>query len=146
MEREMGLPFRQAVKVLVISAIATCGMMLSSCVQDMRTFDIDSTYAVVTTDIRADTALCYKLGNGSCIGRVDGQVVAVGWDANYIIVERHPGGNPSAVEYYILVRRNDGPYAEPEESVVGPFDKSAFAEARSKTGVPTSLTFSKRFD
>ena len=81
------------------------------------------------------------VGSNVDVTRVRATVFAAGWDAHHVIVKRHPGGDRTRTEYYILDRRKDGPQAPPRQSVVGPLTAAEFATRRTALGVAPSLTF-----
>lgn len=142
----MGLPLGETIKILVNALLVSLLVAsLTSCGQDMSVFKIDTIYSVVTTDTKADTCLAYNLGNGSHIGRVDGQVVAVGWDAQFIIIKQHHKGNPKDVKFFILDKSKDSMTAEPGDSVLGPLDSTSFVAERVRLRVPALLDFTKHF-
>jgi hypothetical protein len=102
---------------------------------------LEGPYALYATDVPAQMELVYAVGRDAYVQRVPATVFAAGWDATHIIVKRHPGGDRTRTEYYILDRRRDGPYAEPARSVVGPLTATEFAARRAELGVARSLDF-----
>ena len=62
-------------------------------------------------------------------------VVAYGWNADFIIAQRHPDGDSSVTEWYILTVI--------ERAVHGSFDETEFQQARQDLGVPAALDFSQ---
>jgi hypothetical protein len=120
-------------------------LAFNACFGDIKVVRLDSTYSIVTTDVDADRSLSYDLGDGSFVGRVNGQVVAVGLDDNFIIAKQHLDGDSSKVNYYILNRKLDNRSADPKDCVIGPLDETQFAEKRAELGVPAELAFTKIF-
>lgn len=105
-------------------------------------FKVADSYFVGVIDVSEDRSLYYDLGDGSGIGRVNGGVMAVGWNKSHIIVEQYKNNK---VLFYILEIEKDHKYAEPAESVSGPFNEEEFNEARVNLNVAPNLTFTKRF-
>lgn len=102
---------------------------------------LDGPYALYATDVPEQMALVYSVGSSVYLTRVPATVFAAGWDARHIIVKRHPGGDRTRTEYFILDRRRDGPEAEPAQSVVGPLTASEFTSRRVELGVAPGLEF-----
>jgi hypothetical protein len=104
---------------------------------------VDRPYVLKGVDTREQMALYYTLPHGDAVGRVDATVFAVGWDAHHIIVKRHPVGDRTQTEYFILDRAKDGPLVDPKLSVVGGFDSAGFVDARRRLGVDPRLGFQR---
>ncbi|MBN1254843.1 MAG: hypothetical protein JXA50_06175 [Deltaproteobacteria bacterium] len=117
--------------------------LLLGCNVDLSTdYKVSDNYYVSIIDIPEDRSLYYDLGDGSGIGRVNGGVIAVGWDNDHIIVEQYKDNKNL---FYILEINKDSKYAVPSESVSGPFNETEFNEIRTKLNVDAKLGFSKRF-
>jgi hypothetical protein len=103
---------------------------------------VDGPYILDSIDITEDSALCYRLESGDCVGRVAQTVFAVGFNDRYVVAARHPHRfedrnlDRSKTEYYYLIRARDGPLADPADSVRGPFDASAYERERERLGLP----------
>lgn len=103
---------------------------------------IDGPYRLSSADIDWDTMLCYDLGGGGCAGRVAETVFAVGFDESYIVAARHPHSfsdkslDRSVTEYFYVIRAADGPNADPERVVRGPFTAEAFEQERRRLNLP----------
>ena len=101
---------------------------------------VDGPYRLFAADNEDQVELSYNLGGGSLIGRVDQTVFGVGWDAKYIVAERHPdrNGHPDkdTTEYFYVIRALDGPYKNPADSVRGPFDAFQFNAEKARLGLP----------
>ena len=86
--------------------------------------------------------VCYDLGEGGCVGRIEQMVLAVGHDPRYVVAARHPSGfdaapvDRSRVEYFYIDRACDGPRRDPAECVRGPFDAAAFGREKSRLRLP----------
>jgi hypothetical protein len=102
-------------------------------------------YILLNAFSGGSTYLAYEFDGGSTIGRVSWVVVAAGADENHVIVKRHPEGDTSVTEYYIIDRRRDGPYVDPSVCVVGPLDRDQFVAERVAMGVSPALDFSVVF-
>jgi len=126
-------------KIIIILLIT----LLSGCNVDLRpNYNVSDNYYVGVIDISEDRSLYYDLGDGSGVERENGGVIAVGWDKSNIIVEQNKN-NKSL--FYILEINKDSKYADPSESVSGPFNEAGFSEMRTKLNVDPKLGFSKRF-
>lgn len=107
---------------------------------------IDGPYLLETIDIPEDTFLCYDLGQDACVGRVDRTVFAVGYNNDYVVAARHPSKfeddelNRSVTEYYYVVRALDGPYANNEDVVRGPFTFAQFEREKARLQLPNFTT------
>ncbi len=102
---------------------------------------LDGPYRLWAADTREQIHLSYDLGDGNSIGRIGATVFAVGWDARHLIVKRHPGGDRSVTQYYILERQKDSALADPSVSVTGPLDSMSFEIQRRSIGVAPELGF-----
>lgn len=108
-------------------AVATLAALLAACFAgETPEQRLSGPYILLNAYAGGDTRLAYDLGRGSSIGRVSPVVIGAGADGSHVIVKRHPDGNPSVTEYYIIDRRRDGPHAEPSDCVVGPLDHDGF--------------------
>jgi hypothetical protein len=100
-------------------------------------------YRMVATDIDEEMALCYRLEDGGCVGRIDETVFAFGANAHFIVAKQHPRNDKTTTNYFILDIAKDAPLADPKVSVTGPMSESEFlARARTSTLPP----FTKRFE
>ena len=77
--------------------------------------------------------VCYAFEDG-CVGRIPETVFQVGFDERYVVAASHP--TPNSVAYFYIIRDLDGLLVDPSVSVRGPFDATAFAEERSRIGLP----------
>jgi len=59
----------------------------------------DGRYALLAIDVKSEMSLAWIASDGSYITVVDSTVFAVGSNANYIIVKRHPKLAASATKY-----------------------------------------------
>lgn len=112
-----------------ILLFAGCGF-----VYDVR---IDGPYRLIAVDVEEEMSVCYSLPGGDAVGRINSTVFAVGKNEEFIVAQRHPNGDRSVVEYYYLIRANDSVYADPTNSVRGPFAKSEFEEATLHLKLPS---------
>lgn len=99
-------------------------------------YDLTGDYAVWAPDLLEQAAVVQKLpesSSGTVV--IPAMVVAYGWNDDFIIAQRHPDGDASVTEWYILIVA--------ERAVHGPFDAAAFAQARQDLGVPAALDFSQ---
>jgi len=56
-------------------------------------------------------------------------------------VKRHPNGDRSRTEVYILDRSKDGPLVDPGVSVTGPLTAAEFDARRRELSVDSTLSF-----
>lgn len=125
-------------------AIALLSAALAGCSYGEPEEHVSGPYTVLNAYPGGPARLAYVFDpvQGSSIGRVSETVVAVGADANHVIVKRHPERNWDVTEYYIIDRRLDGPYADRSVCVAGPFDRNRFHLERLARGVSPRLSFS----
>ena len=93
-------------------------------------------YEVYWIDIPSDLTLGMDLGDGTAIGRVMPQVIAVGEDSKWIVAARHPQGDKSITEYYYFSKDADHPHKNADEIVQGPFTETQFKQKTSDHGLP----------
>ena len=98
---------------------------------------IDGPYRLIAGDVGHDVSLCYSLPGGDAVGRIDSTVFAVGKNEDFIVAQRHPNGDISITQFYYLIRANDSVYADPTNSVRGPFTEKEFEEATLRLGLPS---------
>lgn len=110
----------------------------------------DGRYVLMSIDTESQMNLAWTSSDGSYITVVDATVFAVGSNASFIVVKRHPSLDLSATRYdrsvteYFIVKRvaildtND-----PTAGVEGPLSESQFKEKVSQLSLPP---FSKSFD
>lgn len=115
-------------------------LFLVGCIFDSGELWRDDPYFVLWLDSGDNVALYFDLGKDGAIGRVQPRVVAVGSNDNYVVVKQ--AGN-HGVNYFYLDRTKDHKFADPKESVFGPFSESEFDKKRMELNLPT---FSKRFN
>lgn len=85
-------------------------------------------YALLWLDTAENISLCRELGGGSCIGRVESTVFAVGWDGRYLVAKQHPNNDQSLTNYFIVDSRIDTDYADVDKVVIGPLNASEFQQ------------------
>ena len=120
---------------LALIGVASCSLF------DYESHRIDGPYELVAVDELTRMSLAYDLGDGASVDRVPATVFAAGADANHVIAKRHPGGDRSQTEWYILVRAKDSRIAAPSASVIGPLTEAQFAVERKRLNVAPSLKF-----
>ena len=112
---------------------------------------LDGPYRLVAIDISEDMLLCRTIGNsGDCVG--DGlpkpTVFQAGWNAQYIVVARHPrqgqgAPNRPVSEFYYIQRKAGEENVLTRVSVVGPLTEGEYQEEKSRLQLPE---FSRIFD
>ena len=95
---------------------------------------LDGNYVLVSPDRLDELKLSYLLEDGNCVGRVKGPVVLVGWNSACVVAARRSAG--SSLEYYIVNRQLDGPYAETSKVVTGPFSQVQYLAQQRAQGLP----------
>lgn len=122
-----------------IILIAVIISLLSAC--DSGTLWKDGNYIVVWLDTHDNRTLGYDLGNGSSIGRVGAEVIAVGSNELYVIAkQRNP--NSSKESYFYIEKSKDYEYSNQDEITKGPFTEAEFRSLNKKFSFPP---FSKEF-
>ena len=99
-------------------------------------------YMVYWIDASANLKLGYDLGDGGIIQRVESQVIAIGEDALWIVVARHPECDKTKTEYFFLSKPDDAPSKNMNEIVQGPFTEAEFGQKSKDLNLPH---FSKHF-
>jgi hypothetical protein len=147
--------------LLAILAVAGCSQLGAGEVR------LVGPYYVVAATSRQDMALYYAPGREGRVGqwipgpsrlrsaerrsvsardslhlRVGPTVFALGRDDRHIIVKRHPGGDRSITEYFILTRAVDTASSGKAAAVTRPLTAAEFADARRRLGVSETLGFS----
>jgi hypothetical protein len=93
-------------------------------------------YRLVAIDTYDKMGVCYALGGGNCVSRVDSTVFAVGWNDAYVVAVRHPGNDKTRTEYFYIIRALDRAEADPSVAVRGPYDAARFEIEQSRLGLP----------
>ena len=135
---------RENMKRRVLQLAATISLLLSSSCFPFSgdEYPLDEPYYLAATDVSKQMSLYRRIGKDEGIGRVEPTVFAAGWDKHHIIVQRHPNGDRSRTEFFILdLAKDDAPERAPSVSVTGPFTAGEFAEARTRAGVAPGLSF-----
>lgn len=110
----------------------------------------DVPYEVIGTD--GVIRLVYSINDhGGSIGRVSGQVVAVGSNEKYVVAKRKQGNSWAEFDkepitdelmFYYIEKSKDNMYFNGEEITRGPFTSDEFIKLKSDLGLPE---FSKEF-
>ncbi|MDQ2867662.1 MAG: hypothetical protein M3R59_04520 [Verrucomicrobiota bacterium] len=110
----------------------------------------DGRYALISIDTESQMGLCWVSSDGSYIDVVDATVFAVGSNARFIVVKRHPSLDLSATkydrsvtEYFIVKRVPTLDTNDPTAGVEGPLSEVQFRDSVSRLSLPA---FSKVFD
>lgn len=93
-------------------------------------------YRLIAVDVDAQMSICYDLGGGSAVGRIDETVVAFGFDERFIVAKQHPNGDRSVTNYFYLDMTKDSKYAEPSRSVTGPLTREQFESEALRLKLP----------
>lgn len=93
-------------------------------------------YALLWIDTADNISLCRDLGNGSCIGRVDAMVFAVGWNGRYVVAKQHPAGDRSKTDYFIIDSLRDSDLANLSDVVLGPLSKDEYSKKAVELKLP----------
>ena len=113
-----------------------------ACIFDSEEHALDDTYYVGSIDLVDSMSLYHRVNSQSGIRRIGPTVFAAGLDSQFVIVKRHPAGDRSKIEYFLLDRsKDDSPTHDPTTSVSGPFTEQEFAAARARARVSPALQF-----
>ena len=129
-------PRRRLPILLALVAAASCFPF------DAGEHRLDEQYYLWATDISSQMALYRQVSDRDGIQRIGPTVFAAGADARHVIAQRHPAGDRTRTEYFILERASDTELASPAASVRGPFTKDEFQRERERLGVAPTLGFS----
>jgi len=100
-------------------------------------------YILSWIDEPSNVSLCYDLGKGQMVGRIDVCVYAVGWDGRYLVAKQHPNGDKKITNFFIIDSQQDGRYAHPPKVVLGPLSESEFLKKAHDLNLPP---FSKKLE
>jgi len=84
----------------------------------------------------ANMHICYERRGGNCDLRIPGRVFAIAYDEDFIVAAVHPQGEEASTQFYYAVRDFDGPGADLNRVVRGPYDHDAFVAQMRAHGVP----------
>lgn len=121
----MGVRLRYAFLAGATVAVAGCGF-----VHDQG---IDGPYRLVAVDAIDQLRVCYEV-EGDCVGRTPAPVSAYGVDDDWITVL-------VSGRYYVIDRKADGAFAEPEDAVSGPYSEQTFEDLATGRGLPEIATW-----
>jgi hypothetical protein len=94
----------------------------------------DEKYAVYYID--GDVKLGIKVDDdGSFIGRVENNVIAVGSNEKYVVVKQLTS-EPDVISYFVLDKENDNIYLKPYEVIEGPYTEPQFKKLNQKLDLP----------
>jgi len=113
--------------------IVACACLVSC---DSYSERIVGPYIAIAIDEPSNMSISYDLGGGSSIGKIDAEVVAVGFNDKFIIAKQRPLSDPSKVNYFYLEMAKDSKYANPSKSLTGPLSEKDFMESKSRLGLP----------
>lgn len=99
----------------------------------------DDDYVLLWLDSPDQISLSRKLDQGSAIGRIEGNITAVGSNKTHVVAQLKPASGP--VEYYLIDKSLDSDYAEPKNVVTGPLTSDEFQRLKAELRLPefTSL-------
>jgi hypothetical protein len=96
---------------------------------------IDGPYYLIAIDERNSLSVSFQVEPGMYTGRIEGEVVAVGWDSEHIVAKRIAVGTREP-EFYVLTRKADSTYADPGASVEGPLSSADFQQRVRAGAIP----------
>lgn len=126
-------------RFFVKAAAAFAVVMAAGCTPGALYFHderIDGPYRLRAVLGAADMQICYERSNGACDCRIPGRVFAVAHDEDFIVAAVRPPDDPSKKVFYYIVRAFDGPRADVERAVRGPYANDAFVKEMKEHGVP----------
>lgn len=100
----------------------------------------DGNYEVGWIDSHRLT-LNFSLGNGSSIGRVGGEVIAVGSNENFVVAKQR-NSTTKKISFFFIEKKRDDPYKNAEEITQGPYSEAEFLDLSRQLGFPS---FTKQF-
>ena len=102
----------------------------------------DPPYEVHWIDTYSNRTLAYNLGEGSSIGRVEAEVIAVGSNKFYVVAKQR-NSSQKTINYFYIDKKKDNNYLNWNETTQGPFNEKEFSELSRKLKLPS---FSKVFN
>lgn len=117
--------------VLILSGSATSCSLFDSGVEWRA-----GPYALLWIDTAENNSLCREIGGGSCIGRVDATVFAVGSNGRYVVAKQHPAGDRDKTSYFIIDSLRDSELANQSDVVLGPLSKEAYGKKAVELNLP----------
>jgi hypothetical protein len=111
--------------------IAGCG--------DYGSFKIDGPYILLWIDDPEEVRLSYEVSDSGSVERVPAKVVSYGVSDEYVTAYRE------GVGYYYIDRSKDGPYADVNDAVFGPFYEAQFMQLQTELTLPPLKPSPKRF-
>jgi hypothetical protein len=93
-------------------------------------------------DAMSDRVLGRNMGEGMFIGRVEGDVIAIGNNEKYISVKQRGKGYETE-SYFFINKDKDGMYLNMDEITQGPFNKKHYDKLVTELGLPK---LSKEFE
>ena len=93
-------------------------------------------YRLIAVDMDEQMGICYDLGDGGAVGRINETVFSYGFDHRYIVARQHPNNDRSITYYYYLDMTKDSKYADRSDSVTGPLNEADFALASRQLSLP----------
>ena len=101
-------------------------------------------YRLVAVDVSEDMSLCRSLGtDGHCVG--DGlpepTIFQAGWNAEYIVLARHPrrwpeAANRSITEFYYIVHQANDWDVLTRVSLIGPLNELEYEQHKKRLQLP----------
>ena len=114
-------------------------LFLVSC--DAGTEWSDGAYAVYWLETHENRALGLAIDDGTYRGRVQPEVVAIGFNDEVVVAKRRDQEDGST-SYYIVDRRLDSKYLNADEITEGPLTEEAYTELRKIRSLPgLTVTF-----
>jgi hypothetical protein len=101
----------------------------------------DQPYVVHWIDTSANKTLAYSLGDGSSIGRVEAEVIAVGSNEFYVIAKRKDIKSKE-IQYFYVEKKKDNKYHNLNKITKGPYKHKEFIELSKTLKFPK---FTKEF-
>jgi hypothetical protein len=97
---------------------------------------ITGSYRLIAVDVDEQMSICYDLGDGNAVGRINETVFSYGFDHRYIVARQHPAEDRSITNYYYLDMTKDSKHANPSDSVTGALDEENFSIATRQLSLP----------
>ena len=124
----------------VLAAILLSVTTLSGCDSGIKWTDKE--YEVHWIDTSRNRTLARKIDeNGSSIGRVQPEVIAIGSNDKYVVAKQR-SVNGGEMFYFVVERKKDSPYLNADQITQGHFSRSDFEVLKKQKRLPDfSATF-----
>ncbi len=125
-----------------IRFILLVGFLSASCAWfDSGTPWRSGNFALMWVDLPDEVSLSYDLGKGSWSTMIEPRVFAVGSNADYVVAQRHPHGDKTITQYFIVDAHRFDPRTR--VGIVGPLTAAEFVTKSTQMQLPPFTTVLK---